>query len=300
MSRRYVTVDVFTDRRFGGNPLAVVLDAEGLATAEMQQIAAEFNYSETTFVLPPADPRHTVQVRIFTPRSEMPFAGHPNVGTAFVLAREGTALQGDFPGFRFEEAAGLVPVTLQRDGDTVAGAELRAPQALTRGPSVAVDQVARCLSIPVDEIVTAAHEPCVASVGLPFVVVQVASRDVLAHTRADAAAHEALFPLQGADGVFAYFREPHPERTATLHARMFAPVGGVPEDPATGSATAAAVALLASLDPKIRGERRWSVHQGADMGRPSLLCARTIHGDAGLESVHVGGRCVVIMEGMLV
>src|SRR2546421_11329182 len=130
MERKFVTVDVFTDRRFSGNPLAVVLDAQGLATPEMQKIAAEFNLAETTFVLPPKDPAHTAEVRIFTPRHEMPFAGHPNVGTAFALAREGTSYGRPVNGDRviFEEKAGLVPITLLKDGATVSGARLASPQ----------------------------------------------------------------------------------------------------------------------------------------------------------------------------
>src|SRR5271170_2400470 len=134
MRRRYVTTDVFTDQMFGGNPLAVVLDAEDLSTTQMQAIALEFNYSETTFVLPPGDPAHTAKVRIFTPRTEVPFAGHPNIGTAFLLAREREA-RGEpvVDGFLFEEAAGLVPVRLIREGGDLVGAELRAPELLSVG-----------------------------------------------------------------------------------------------------------------------------------------------------------------------
>src|ERR1700740_383841 len=139
MQRRYVTVDVFTDRPFGGNPLAVVLDAEGLSTAQMQAVAREFNYSETTFVLPPRDAAHDAQVRIFTVRSEIPFAGHPNVGTAFVLAAR-TAK----PPARLgcEEKAGLVPVEILTEGSRVVGAELTAPQPLGKLTSFSSEQIA--------------------------------------------------------------------------------------------------------------------------------------------------------------
>src|SRR4051795_7167460 len=142
MQRRYVTVDVFTDRAFGGNPLAVVLDAGALSTAQMQAIAREFNYSETTFVLPPRDAAHDAEVRIFTVNSEIPFAGHPNVGTAFVLAS-----RADKPSARlnFEEKAGLVPVEILREDGTVVGAELTAPQALKRMTQLGVDHAAACL-----------------------------------------------------------------------------------------------------------------------------------------------------------
>src|SRR6201987_77696 len=137
MKRRYVTVDVFTDRPFGGNPLAVVLDAEGLSTAQMQAIAREFNYSETTFVLPPRDAAHDAEVRIFTVNSEIPFAGHPNVGTAFVLA---TRAKSSPARLSFEEKAGLVPVEILSEGGKVSGAELTAPHPLKRLTRVSAEQ----------------------------------------------------------------------------------------------------------------------------------------------------------------
>src|ERR1700742_2174867 len=144
MQRRYITVDVFTDRAFGGNPLAVILDAGGLSTAQMQAIATEFNYSETTFVLPPQDKAHDAQVRIFTVRSEIPFAGHPNVGTAFVLAKQAAK-----PPVRllFEEKAGLVPVEILTEGSSVVGAELTAPQPLKRLSRVTTEDAAACVSL---------------------------------------------------------------------------------------------------------------------------------------------------------
>src|SRR5271170_6261920 len=147
MRRRYVTTDVFTDRMFGGNPLAVVLDAEDLSTIQMQAITLEFNYSETTFVLRPDDSAHTAKVRIFTPRTEVPFAGHPNVGTAFVLARESQFAAAAAEGiFVFEESAGLVPLQLLRERGATVGAELRAPEALSRRTIVSPEVTAACLS----------------------------------------------------------------------------------------------------------------------------------------------------------
>src|SRR6185295_19427721 len=137
MQREFVTVDVFTDRRFGGNPLAVLPDGRGLTSAQMQAIAAEFNLSETTFVLPAKEPAHTAEVRIFTPKAELPFAGHPNVGTAFVLANRGVT--GD--ALIFEEQAGLVRMQLPRDGGAVVGAGLTAPQRLSRGAEIPADIV---------------------------------------------------------------------------------------------------------------------------------------------------------------
>src|SRR4051794_22992688 len=176
MQRRYVTVDVFTDRAFGGNPLAVVLDAGKLSTAQMQAIATEFNYSETTFVLPPKDAAHDAQVRIFTVRKELPFAGHPNVGTAFVLAT-----QAKTPPARllFEELAGLVPVAIRQEGGKAVSTELTAPQPLQRLTSVGAEQVAACLSLSAFDISVDHHVPQIVSVGTPFLVAEVSSREAL-------------------------------------------------------------------------------------------------------------------------
>src|SRR4051794_41051108 len=155
------TVDVFTAARFSGNPLAVVLNAEGLSTAQMQAIAAEFNLAETTFVLPPKDAAHTAEVRIFTPRGEMPFAGHPNVGTAFVLARAGTsygrAIAGDQ--VTFEEKAALVPLAVLKEGATIIGARLASPQALTVGAEIPLELIASACGLAADDIETANHHP---------------------------------------------------------------------------------------------------------------------------------------------
>lgn len=299
MRRRYITVDVFTDQVFGGNPLAVVLDAEGLSTAQMHAIAREFNYSETSFVLPPSDPAHTARVRIFTPRSELPFAGHPNVGTAYVLAR-GRAP--DRPsGFVFEEIAGLIPLAILRDAEAVVGAEFQAPAALSRLTTVSSDAAAACLSLEPSEISQIAHAPEVVSVGLPFLVVELASREALSRAQPDLSAHRSILPAIGTDGIYAYVRERAPSggEPAVIHARMFSPLDGIVEDPATGSATAAALGLLASIDAEGPVERRWTVHQGDDMGRPSRLQGRTVSGEDGSVAVHVGGRCAPVFEGVI-
>lgn len=296
-SRRYVTVDVFTQRVFGGNPLAVVLDAEGLTASQMQAIAAEFNYSETTFVLPPREVGHIAHVRIFTPRTEVPFAGHPNVGTAVVLARELEA-QGSAPvdRFVFEEAAGLVPIRLMRRGCTIVGAELTAPEPLSVRSSVSVEDVATCLSIAPADIGIATHPPQVISVGLPFLVAELTSRDALRRAKPSLFAHERILPPVGTDAVFVYVRG---TAAGKLHARMFAPLDAIVEDPATGSATAATIALLTTLRPERDAEIAWRVEQGVDMGRPSLLLGRTKKRDGLVSAVHVGGHAVAVMRGSL-
>ncbi|MEP6547899.1 MAG: PhzF family phenazine biosynthesis protein [Gammaproteobacteria bacterium] len=301
MKRRYATVDVFTDRVFGGNPLAVVLDAAGLSSAQMQSIALEFNYSETTFVMPPDDPAHTARVRIFTPRIEVPFAGHPNVGTAFVLARDTRFAAGAARGsFAFEEAAGLVPLTLLSEHGAVVGAELRAPQTLSRSSKVSQEITAACLSLGPADIAMQLHAPQVISVGLPFLAVELASRDALRRSKPDIAAHAALLPLDGADAVFAYWRASDDALATVLHARTFAPLDGVIEDPATGSACAAAITLLATLESGDGAERAWRIHQGVDMGRPSLLIGRTMNRAATGIETFIGGRCVPVLEGSFV
>src|SRR3990170_1122388 len=174
MQRRYITVDVFTDCAFGGNPLAVVLDAGGLSTAQMQAIASEFNYSETTFVLPPRDAANDAQVRIFTVNRELPFAGHPNVGTAFALAAQAATSPARL---KFEEGAGLVPVEILKHGSTVVGAELTAPNPLSKLTQFGAAQAAACLSLSAADIRIDRHAPQIASVGLPFLMVELTSRD---------------------------------------------------------------------------------------------------------------------------
>jgi trans-2,3-dihydro-3-hydroxyanthranilate isomerase len=296
MQRRYVTVDVFTDRAFGGNPLAVVLDAGGLTTAQMQAIAREFNYVETTFVLPPHGPGHDAEVRIFTVRSEIPFAGHPNVGTAFVLASGSTK-----PPERllFEEKAGLVPVAILKDGHGIAGAELTAPQRLQRLTPFSAAQAAACLSLSAADLRLDRHAPQIISVGLPFLAVELGSREALRRARPDADAFAQIFPCDGCDAVYLYTRDvPAAEQPCDLQARMFHPgSSGLSEDPATGSATAAVAALLADLAAERDAELTLRIGQGVDLGRPSLLLTRVRKENGVVVASHVGGRCVSMMEG---
>ncbi len=298
MQRRYITVDVFTDRAFGGNPLAVVLDAEGLTTGQMQAVATEFNYSETTFVLPPREAGHDAQVRIFTVNSEIPFAGHPNVGTAFVLAAR---VESPPARLRFEEKAGLVTVEILTQAGRVTGAELTAPQPLQRLSQVPVEQAAACLSLSPADIRTDRHLPHVISVGLAFLAVELNSREALRRARPDAAAFARTFPLDDSDAIYLYTRDvPASEQATDLQTRMFHPgASGLSEDPATGSATVAAAALFADLDPVRDGELKLRIGQGVDMGRPSLLLTRVVKRGGAIVSAHVGGNCVPMMEGTI-
>src|SRR5713226_9106631 len=295
MQRRYITVDVFTDRAFGGNPLAVVLDAGGLSTAQMQSIASEFNYSETTFVLPPRDPANDAQVRIFTVNKEIPFAGHPNVGTAFVVATQAPKPPARL---KFEEGAGLVPVEILTKEGTAVGAELTAPQPLKKLTQFSAEQAAAVVSLSSADIRTDRHPPQIVSVGLPFLVVELASRAALRRAKPDAAAFAKTFPCDGSDAVYFYTRDVPPAKACDLQARMFHPgSSGLSEDPATGSATVAAAALLADLASQRDGELKLRIGQGVDMNRPSLLLTRVRIASGAIVSAHVGGACVQMMEG---
>jgi trans-2,3-dihydro-3-hydroxyanthranilate isomerase len=282
----FVTVDVFTERRFGGNPLAVFPDARGLGDGEMQSIAAEFNLSETTFVLPPDDSANTARVRIFNRKYEMPFAGHPNVGTGWVLARLGRAKGGSL---RFEEIAGLVEIEVEGGIVTIA-----APQGLTLGPEMPVALLAGCVGLEASDVLVTAHRPVVASVGNGFIVAEVRD-NALARARPDPGRFlEAwtAFPVLGPNRLPLYL---YARDGGRLRARMFSPLSGTIEDAATGSAAAPLAALLLSLTSEREG--RFEVVQGVEMGRPSrLLCAAWRAAD-GLVHAKVGGACVPVFEG---
>jgi len=299
---RYITVDVFTDRAFAGNPLAVVTDADGLTPTQMQAIAAEFNYSESTFVFPPDDRSHTARVRIFTRQNEIPFAGHPNVGTAFAIAlmaeRSGKATG---PTVLFEEGAGLVPVDLLRDTEgRLTGAILTAPQPLMIGKTIPAGIVAACVGLEATAVLTSGHEPVIASVGLPFVIAEVTAAAIAA-ARPDASAFsDAANKLTFETGRFSihlYARTPGRNEQADIRARMFSPRGGTVEDPATGSANGALVALLASLEPTASAALSFNILQGVEMGRPSLLAVSAEKQGGSVVRVRVGGCCTPVMEG---
>jgi trans-2,3-dihydro-3-hydroxyanthranilate isomerase len=286
----YETVDVFTDRPFGGNPLAVFTDARGLSDAQMQALAAEMNYSETTFVLPADDPANDARVRIFHRTAEMPFAGHPNVGTAYVLACHGRDRDGVL---RFEQKAGLVEIAVERDAvGAVTGAVIAAPQALSLGMELPIDEIAACAGLSGDDIATAAHKPVNASVGVKFVLTQV-EPEALPRATPDLAAFRKLVRLHGELAgrlsLFLYTRDGD-----TIRARMFAPLAGTWEDPATGSASATLGALLLSLDGGDKAA--FSVTQGVEMGRPSLLKVTSWRAEDGYHS-RVGGSCTPMFRG---
>ena len=293
----FVTVDVFTAERFGGNPLAVFPAAHGLTDEAMQLLAAEFNLSETAFVLPPVNPQHHARVRIFTPRTELPFAGHPNIGTGYVLARRDPNPPEHFV---FEEPAGLVRVHIQRDAtNQIIGARISAPRSLSIDIAIPEEVIAACARLPLDDVLSTAHTPLVASVGIPFVIAELASLDALARANPDPAAFQAAatrFPSIGERFALHLYVRCDGEATR-LRARMFAPLGGILEDPATGSANAALAALLTSLAPGESGQFSYLITQGIEMGRPSQIIATAHKTAEGPVSATVAGDCVPMLEG---
>jgi trans-2,3-dihydro-3-hydroxyanthranilate isomerase len=286
----FVTVDVFTEKRFGGNPLAVFPDARGLSDTEMQSLAAEFNLSETTFVLPPGDPANTARVRIFNRAYEMAFAGHPNVGTGYVLAQRGRDKGGIL---RFEEIAGLVEVKVERDAaGALTGATIAAPQPLTLGLKLPAETVAACVGLAPSDVLTAAHPPMVATVGMSFVLAEV-SAAALARAVPDLAAFRAgvsRWPELGKRlSLYLYTRG-----RERIRARMFAPLAGTWEDPGTGSAATPLAALLLSFTKD--ESARFEIEQGVEMGRPSLLRVEARRASDCIRAT-VGGGCVPVLSG---
>ena len=293
----YFTLDVFTRSRFGGNPLAVIPDALGLSSEEMQAITREFDYSESVFLLPPDDPRHTRRVRIFTPARESPFAGHPTIGAAIALAQEGIAdLAGGPSAVVLEEGVGPVRVALEVSLDGFVRAELTAAQAPRpmAGAASAAALAGMASLTPGD--LAAGREPEIWTCGLPFNFVEVRDRGALARARLDETAWRSGVEGSAAEAAF-FFARAAEEPGHDLRARMFAPSFGVPEDPATGSAAAALAGLLGRGLPD--GEHRWIVEQGYEMGRPSQLEITAVVRDRATVEARVAGHAVRFATGFL-
>jgi trans-2,3-dihydro-3-hydroxyanthranilate isomerase len=296
MRYRYFICDVFTEQRFGGNPLAVLPQAEGLTDRQMQQIAREFNFSETAFVLPP-ESGHTRRVRIFTPAAEMPFAGHPNIGTAFSLATAGELGEiGTSTTVTFEEGAGLVPIAIERRQGGAFWCELAAPEPLSVGKCVSSELVAAAVSLTERDIVSVTHCPQLASVGLPFLFAELGDRAALECARIGWRGIDAIAALGITPDIHLYVRSAD---EFDIRARMFAPLDGVPEDPATGSANCALAGLLAHYREQSSGELRLRIAQGVEMGRPSILEARAEKRDGVVVGAWIGGSCVSVAEGVI-
>jgi trans-2,3-dihydro-3-hydroxyanthranilate isomerase len=281
MGYEFTLVDVFSDRPFGGNQLAVFPDADGIDDRTMQQLAREFNFSETTFVLPPRDPANTCRVRIFTPNQELPFAGHPTVGTAAVLA------SGDAR-FVFEEGIGLVTVTVE---GRIIRLHLTSPDYETSPETPPVTALARALTLPEDAIA----ESWYAAAGLRFCFVRLADRELVDRARLDKTAWEAGLAGGWSPHLHVFAVESAGEH---VYARMFGPAVAVDEDPATGSACASLVASLAMRSGR-DGTYRVRVDQGVAMGRPSVLEGAATVANGRLTEVVVGGQATIVGNGTM-
>ena len=278
----YLVYDVFTDRAFGGNPLAVIPDAGALPEDMLPKIAREFNFSETTFVLPPDDPAHDAKVRIFTPTRELAFAGHPTVGTALALhglGRGGAEMV-------LELGVGPIPVTITGDR-----AEFATRVPLATAEAAALPALAACLGLPETAVRTDRHAPVEASLGTPFTLMELADAAALADAAPVIDAFRRAATDPGRLAILAYLRD-----ASRIEARMFSPLGGILEDPATGSAIAALAAYLGRLDGE---SRNFEVSQGVKMGRPSRISAAVTVENGTPVEVRVAGQAVKVMEGRL-
>lgn len=299
MKHRFFTLDVFTDRAFGGNQLAVFPDASAVPVERMQHIAREFNYSETVFVLPAENPAHARRLRIFTPGAELPFAGHPTVGTAHILAATGAVptVEGENI-FVLEEGVGPVGVSVRMAQGQVTFAQLTVAKLPQRLDAAAPEQIAEALSLARDDVVDDGIGPVAFSCGTPFMFARL--RDVEAVSRAELnyPAWKRAFSARGTNELF-FFAEGGRLPGAGVHGRMFAPGLGVPEDPATGSAVAALAGYLVARQQPADGIAKWTVEQGVEMGRPSLLYLEADISGGAISSVRVGGQSVIVTEGLM-
>jgi trans-2,3-dihydro-3-hydroxyanthranilate isomerase len=297
--RRFITLDVFTNRRFAGNPLAVVFGCEDLDTASMQAVAREFNLSETVFLLPPRDPVNLSRLRIFTPATELPFAGHPTVGAALVLAIENKARLRSDLNFFVEEEVGVVPCTVHRLGDDTGRARFDLPRLpFGAGEAAPIHAVAAALGLSPDEIGFDRHVPSRFAVGPSFTFVPVRDAGVLARAAVQPQHWPAAFPMPDAAATYVYTRGGEAP-DASFRARMLEQGFGMGEDPATGSAVAAMAGALMAFEPPADGQHAVVVEQGHEMGRPSRIVLGLDVWKGVLEGATIGGEAVLVSEGRI-
>ncbi len=297
MSRRYAVLDVFTDRPLAGNQLAVVLDSAGLGDARMQAIAAEFNLSETVFVFPAAKPVHSAAIRIFTPARELPFAGHPTVGTAVLLGLE-RAASGIGNGqmvLVLEEKVGPVRCGVTLRSDDLGHAIFDLPILPAEGAAPPdKDALAAALGLMSGEIGFENHQATIFDAGVSYTFVPVRDLAAIGKAKANHSAWRAAFGQGGP--AFLYCREVT-ESVRSFHARMFAPELGITEDPATGSAVAALAGVIAKFDQPPGGGHRYVIEQGFEMGRPSLIGLEIDMDGGAVAAARIGGEAVVVARG---
>lgn len=302
MARHFHTLDVFTEQPFEGNPLAVVLDSQGLDSDAMLRIAREFNLSETVFVMPPVDPVNSARIRIFTPGGELPFAGHPTVGTAILLAeiRAGAHLANGVV-IALEEQIGLVRVEVRKHSPERAARAVFDLPRLSENLDLTFDPalVAAALGLDPLDLGFGAHGISAWSAGVPFVMVPVKGLEAIGRARvADMVLWKQAFGVTGKGAAFVYTRETvDPSRH--VHARMFHPLGGIPEDPATGGAVAAFSGLAATVELPEDGRHQLVIEQGFEMGRPSLIALDLDIRAGRLVSAAIGGSALRMSEGKL-
>lgn len=298
---RFLIADVFTDVAFAGNQLGVLPDARGLDAVTMQRITREFNFAETIFIFPPENPKHTRRVRIFTPGTEMPFAGHPTVGCAVTLAAIGEVKldAGGRANIVLEENIGPVPISIRADKDRPIFAQFTTARLPEFGPTPPpVDAIAAILSLQRSDLLTGDLGPQIVSCGLPFLFVPLRDLDAVRRCQPNLALWDRTLAHLPTHEIFMFALGG--ERKGTdIHARMFAPQFGVMEDPATGSASAGLAGYLASRSPQPDGTLRWCIEQGFEMGRPSIIDIEADKRGGAITAVRVGGHAVVVAEGTI-
>jgi trans-2,3-dihydro-3-hydroxyanthranilate isomerase len=298
MRARFYTLDVFTDRTFGGNPLAVFPDATKIPEGALQSIALELNLSETVFVYPPEDPKHTRRVRIFTPVYEMPFAGHPTVGCAFALAALGEIPLSGETRIVLEEGVGPVPVLIRGQFKLPGFAQLSVAKLPETGPPPpGRSHLAEMLSLDPPDILGGMTAPQSISCGFPFLIVPLRDLDAVRRARVRMDQWDAALKSYWAPDVMVFARDT--ERDGVIRARVFVPGQGIIEDPATGSAVAALGGYLGARESAASGNFTYVVEQGFEIKRPSILELEVDKVDGEITAVRVGGSAVMVSEGMM-
>ena len=299
MDLEFYTVDVFSNKIFGGNPLAIFTNTDDISTDLMQSIASEVNYSETVFIQKPKNKDNTAKVKIFTPKNELPFAGHPNVGTGFLLSCFPNLIPGNYSKNKmvFEEIAGLVNVIPQYNGATVVGSKIEAPNKFHKLETVPASAIQNCIETNEGSIITSNDPPVVAGVGLDFVIAEVQNEEILNNARCNISAFsEADKNFSYGDDFFSlmiYYRG----NQQNIFARVFAPLSGIVEDAATGSACGALGALLASQNNDRNNKYNYKIHQGEMIGRPSLINVSILKEKDQIRRTYISGECVLVSKG---
>lgn len=299
MDLEFYTVDVFSNKIFGGNPLAIFTNTDDISTDLMQSIASEVNYSETVFIQKPKNKDNTAKVKIFTPKNELPFAGHPNVGAGFLLSCFPNLIPGNYSKNKmvFEEIAGLVNVIPQYNGATVVGSKIEAPNKFHKLETVPTSAIQNCIETNEGSIITSNDPPVVAGVGLDFVIAEVQNEEILNNARCNISAFsEADKNFSYGDDFFSlmiYYRG----NQQNIFARVFAPLSGIVEDAATGSACGALGALLASQNSDRNNKYNYKIHQGEMIGRPSLINVSILKEKGQIKRTYISGECVLVSKG---